>query len=124
MNQPSQQQLMGQPMGQASPAQVGQRTGPLLVNQPLPSTSQQPFGAPNSQPPPPPPPPQPQQQMAQQMMGLNQQPPQSPQIAPRINSPMNPPAPSSMVRKSDILLYLFECFDLKDFILDGLLSVS
>ncbi|XP_046647936.1 basic proline-rich protein-like isoform X3 [Daphnia pulicaria] len=96
-NQPSQPQLMGQPMGQASPAQVGQRTGPLLVNQPLPSTSQQPFGAPNSQPPPPPPPPQPQQQMAQQMMGLNQQPPQSPQIAPRINSPMNPPAPSSMM---------------------------
>jgi hypothetical protein len=68
--------------------------------------------------------PHPKQQMAQQMMGLNQQPPQSPQIAPRINSPMNPPAPSSMVRKRDILLHLFECFDLKNFILDGLPSVS
>jgi hypothetical protein len=111
-------------MGQASPAQqVVQRTGPLLFNQPLPSTSQQqgqPFGAPNSQPPPPPPPPQPQQQMAQQMMGINQQPPQSPQIAPRINSPMNPPAPFPMVRKRDVLLYLFVCFDLKNFISDGL----
>jgi hypothetical protein len=51
--------------------------------------------------------PHPKQQMAQQMMGLNQQPPQpDPPIAPRINSPMNSPAPSPMVRKRDILLFV------------------
>jgi hypothetical protein len=65
--------------------------------------------------------PHPKQQMAQQMMGLNQQPPQpDPPIAPRINSPMNSPAPSPMVRKRDILLFVFACFYLNFFISDGL----